>query len=55
MISVPADAVHKGVGVLRRVELQDPGDVRDVQPPRRHVRAEQRACTDRLSSAHSKE
>ena len=36
-------AVHESSGILRRVVLHDPVHVRDVQPPRRHVRAEQHA------------
>ena len=33
--------MHEGGGVLRRVVLHDPVHVRDVEAPRRHVRAEQ--------------
>ena len=34
-----AHAMHKGIRVLRRVELHNPVNVRDVEAPRRHVGA----------------
>lgn len=41
-----ADAVHKYVRVLGWIHLHDPRHIWDVQPPRRHIRAQQRACPD---------
>ena len=38
-------AVHEGRGVLGGVVLQHPPHIRDVQPPGRHVRAQQAACS----------
>lgn len=39
----PAAAVHEGLGVGRRVELQHPAHVGDVDAARHHVRAHQDA------------
>ena len=44
-------AVHKCGGVLRWVVLQHPPHVWYVQPPRRHVRAQQAACELGTTSA----